>query len=190
MAKQTAPTGSSGRPFGFGALDGRIEDRIRRRRRGAERDVGLVDLDRGLETFAVKGLAVGRQVAGVGEPQTAVLRKLDELLESSASERVLADQIRAIVALERGGEYLGGSCCARRDEQRHRAVDRSISRLGGDLGGRLDVTAALLCERAGLDEETRCRDAVLNRPLRGTAEVDDEALRARFGQIGNLFLQV
>src|SRR6478736_1081139 len=171
MAKQTAPTGSSGCPFGFGALDGRIEDRIRRRGRGAELDVGLVDLDRGIETFAVNGLAVGRQVACVGEPQTAVLRKLDELLESSASERVLADQIRALVALERGGEYLGGSCRARRDEQRHRAVDRSVSRLGGDLGGRLGVTTALLSERAGLDEKTRCRNAVIDRPLGSPAEV-------------------
>ena len=89
--------------------DRRIEDRVRRRRRGTELDVGLVDLDVGLEALAVDGLPVRGQVACVGEPQTAALRQLDQLLKSRASERVLADQIRALVALERSGEYFRGA---------------------------------------------------------------------------------
>ena len=48
----------------------------------------------------MNGLAVGLEIARIGEPQPAAFGEFHELLEAGASEGVLAYEIRPFVAIE------------------------------------------------------------------------------------------
>ena len=85
--------------------------------RRAELDVRLGDIDVRLEARAVDCFTGGVQVARVREPQTAILWQLDQLLQAGATDRVFADQLRAIVTVERGREHFGGTRRSGGDEQ-------------------------------------------------------------------------
>ena len=86
----------------------------------AEVDFGLVDLEVGRQPLALNDVAVRRQVAGVREPEAAAVGQAHELLDARTAERALADQVRALVPVERGSEELRRTRRAGRD-QRSRA---------------------------------------------------------------------
>ena len=68
------------------------------------------------------GVAVGREVAEVREQQAAAIGQRDEALARGAAERLLADEIGAIVVVERGGEHFrrAGGALVRRAARRAR----------------------------------------------------------------------
>ena len=178
-------------------------------------DVDVFDLDIGFQALAVDGLAGRREIARVREPEAAVLGKLHQLLDAGAAERVLAHEVRALVAVERGGEDLGRAGRARRDEHLHGQIDGAVTGLRrnrlparglrgwnlcrvGALGLRvfcllvfcLWFAAALQGKGARFDEQTRRRDAVFEGPFRGMPKVDDQRCRARAREIGHLLFQL
>src|SRR5690349_6121774 len=71
------------------AIDGRVENGVLLGRRFAEIDVRLVDLDVRRQTFPLDGVAGGREVARVRQPQPASIGQTNELLEARAAERAL-----------------------------------------------------------------------------------------------------
>ena len=73
-------------------------------RRSAELDVGLFDAHVGLDAASVNRIALRGEVLRVGEPEPAILGQLHEFLDAGASERALADDVAAIVAIERRDE--------------------------------------------------------------------------------------
>ena len=93
----------------------------------AELDVGFLDAHVRLDALAVNRIALRREVLRVGEPQAAILGQLHEFLNAGAAERALADDIGALVAVERRDEQLRGAGGAGRDQERDRQIDRASS---------------------------------------------------------------
>ena len=79
-----------------------VEDGIRGRARLVEVDVGFVHAEVRRQALALDRFPVGGQVAGIREPEAAAIREPHELLDAGPAERALADQLRALVAFERG----------------------------------------------------------------------------------------
>src|SRR5262249_60618987 len=99
-------SGVSSRLLHFRARDRCVENGILLRRGRAELHIRIVDGHVGFEALALNDDAVGRGEAGVGQPQAAVLRQLHELLQRGAAERMLADEVRALVAAKRSREQV------------------------------------------------------------------------------------
>ena len=84
----------------------------------AELDFGLLDIDVRRESRFMNGIAGWREITEIREPQSALVRQLDEPLTGGAAESVRADQFAAIIAVDRGGEHFRRSRCTAIDQQR------------------------------------------------------------------------
>ena len=95
---------------------------------------------------------------------------------------------RALVALERRGEDLGGLRRAVVGEQRDRQRDDAVARRGcGDLLGNRPALAR--AKRAGGDEQPRRGKSQCRRPFGGPPEVDDQVPGALLAQRDGLLPQ-
>ena len=125
---------------------------------------------------------------------------------------MLADEIRALVALEGRGKDLGSTRGAGGHQNLNRQIDCTIARSCGDrfsvrhfrrrvlififglvagfLAIFLGFTSALHSQGAGLHEQPCRRDAVLERPFRGMPHIDDERLGSGLREVRNLFLEL
>src|SRR4051812_47201077 len=90
-------------------LQGALECRIARWRRGAELDLRFVHFDFGHQPLLVDVLAVRGLVAVGAWEQAAAVRKFPEPLPCRPAERALANELRPLVRVEGGGEHFSGT---------------------------------------------------------------------------------
>ena len=101
--------------------------------RGTSRgDLDGLDLHVRHQALLVNRVAGRREVAQIRQPETALVGQPHHALPCGAAEGVRADQIRAIVAGERGGKDFRRSGRPDVDEQRHRRGDRAVRGLRGN----------------------------------------------------------
>ena len=149
------------------------------RRRLAELDVGFVDRHGRFEPFLVKRAAVGRQVTRRRQPQAAAVGQLDQLLLRGAADRVLADELGALVP-EQGRRQTvprRPTCRCRSAATVGSVIAPSPAR-GGDRFLRRALRLAHR-QRALADEEPREREAGVERSAGSAADVDDESSTRR-----------
>ena len=93
----------------------------------SEFDIRFVDGDGGFETFLVQRSAARREESRGRQPEAAAIRQPDQFLLRGATDRVFADEIRALVADERRREQLRAARRAGVDQQRRRKVDAAVA---------------------------------------------------------------
>jgi hypothetical protein len=94
------------------------------------------------------------------------------LLPRSTAERVLTDQLRAIVSVECRRKHFTRARRSGIDQQHRACRDGAVVRLGGH-----DFLRALELfhrQRPALHEQSRGRDCIVQIATRGVAQVDNE----------------
>ena len=106
-----------------------------------------------------------------------------------AANRVLADQLGALVAQKRRGEQLRGARRAGVDEHVVGSVIAAVARRASNRFARRPFGFAMR-QRAAADEQAREREAAVERAARRAPHVDDQRRGARLRRVRDLRLDL
>ena len=142
--------------------------------------------DGGFQPFFVQRIAFRREVARGRQPQAGAVGQPHQLLRRGAADRVLADEVGALVADHRRGKDLRRAGGAGVDEERPPGSVTEPSPAPAAIVSRAPPFDFADRERALADEQPRDGEPFVDRAARRAADVDDQLRGAALLQFCNL----
>src|SRR5207237_9209006 len=130
------------------------------------------------EARAEEGPAGGRRPLDRRQQKAVAAAQSEQLLFGSRAETLHADNVAALVLVERRRDYLRRASRAAVNEDARGPVEEGLLRVCRESLQHLVAATDRLCERAVAYEEVRDLHALRQRAARDASEVEDDFLRA------------